>query len=78
MVKRLRKAGAILIGRTNLPFASFDWQCRGPIYPEGKNPWNTAHTPGGSSGGSAAAVAAGFSTHQPTNRDSGLYRNVKI
>jgi len=61
LVSRLRNAGAILIGRTNLPFASFDWQCWSPNAPECKNPWNTDHTPGGSSGGSAAAVAAGLS-----------------
>ena len=61
MVRRLKNSGAIVIGKTNLPFASFDWQCRHPNGKEGKNPWNQAHTPGGSSGGSAASVAAGFS-----------------
>ena len=40
LVRRLRQAGAIIIGRTNLPFASFDWQCNGPVFKECVNPWN--------------------------------------
>jgi amidase len=59
-VRRLREAGAIVLGRTNIPFLALDWQCRSPFFPEGKNPWDLARTPGGSSGGSAAALAAGF------------------
>jgi amidase len=57
---RLRKSGAIFLGRTNLPLMALDWQCRNPFFKEGKNPWDAARTPGGSSGGAAAAVAAGF------------------
>lgn len=57
---RLREAGAIFLGRTNLPLMALDWQCYNPFLPECVNPWDQARTPGGSSGGSAAALAAGF------------------
>lgn len=60
VVSRVRNAGAIILGRTNVPFASFDWQCKSPIFGETLNPWNPKHTPGGSSGGAAAALASGF------------------
>ena len=59
-VARLKAAGAIVYGKTNLPPGAFDWQSANPVYGQTNNPWNPAHTPGGSSGGSAAAVAAGF------------------
>ncbi len=61
VVRRLRNAGAIIIGKTNLPFAAFDWQCKHPIYGTSNNPWDPKHTPGGSSGGAACALAMGFS-----------------
>jgi amidase len=57
-VARLREAGAILLGNTNVPPLAGDWQSDNPIYGRTTNPWSSAHTPGGSSGGSAAAVAA--------------------
>jgi amidase len=59
-VRRLRAAGAVIVGKTNTcelgqwPFTE------GPAFGETRNPWHTGHTPGGSSGGSAAAVAAGL------------------
>ncbi|MEU6665726.1 amidase [Streptomyces sp. NPDC046727] len=59
-VRRLRAAGAVIVGKTNTcelgqwPFTE------GPAFGETRNPWDTGHTPGGSSGGSAAAVAAGL------------------
>jgi len=59
-IRRLKDAGAILMGKTNLPFAAYDWQCQNPTFGRANNPWDLACTPGGSSGGSAAALAAGF------------------
>lgn len=60
-VAALRKAGAILLGKTNLPFGSYDWQSKNPLFGRTNNPHDPGRTPGGSSGGSAAAVAAGLS-----------------
>ena len=60
-VRRLKDAGAILMGKTNLPFAAYDWQCQNPTFGRANNPWALDCTPGGSSGGSAAALAAGLS-----------------
>ncbi|HEY4269872.1 MAG TPA: amidase [Galbitalea sp.] len=59
-VTRLRDAGAVILGKTNIPVALGDLQSYNPIYGSTSNPWNTDTTPGGSSGGSAAALAAGF------------------
>ena len=59
-VTRLKAAGGILLGKTNLPFAAYDWQCQNPTFGRANNPWALDATPGGSSGGSAAALAAGF------------------
>ncbi len=56
----LRAAGAIIIGRTNVPIYSFDWQCESPIFGLTHNPWDVSRTCGGSSGGAAAALAAGM------------------
>ena len=60
-VQRLLDAGAIVFGKTNVPVALADWQTFNPIYGTTNNPWDLGRTPGGSSGGSAAALAAGFS-----------------
>jgi len=60
-VQRLEAVGAVIFGKTNVPVDLADWQSYNPVYGATSNPWNTAHTPGGSSGGSAAALAAGFS-----------------
>jgi amidase len=59
-VARLRAAGAVLLGKTNVPVGLGDFQTYNPIYGTTNNPWDFARTPGGSSGGSAAALAAGF------------------
>lgn len=59
-IARLKAAGAIIIGKTNVPFMLKDWQTYNDIYGTTNNPWNINMTPGGSSGGSAAALAAGF------------------
>jgi amidase len=60
VVANLRKAGAIIIGRTNTPEFSLRWFTNNPLRGLTKNPWNEAVTPGGSSGGAAAAVALGI------------------
>jgi len=60
VVARARSAGAVVWGHTNVPVGSSDWQTFNPLYGVTRNPWNLARTPGGSSGGSAAALAAGF------------------
>lgn len=59
-VARLRDAGAVIFGKTNVPVGSSDWQSFNPIFGCTNNPWNVDRTPGGSSGGSAAALAAGL------------------
>lgn len=59
-VAALRRAGAIVLGKTNLPFGSYDWQSKHPLFGRTNNPHDMQRTPGGSSGGSAAAVAAGL------------------
>jgi amidase len=61
-VARLRSAGAIPFGKTNVPLAAADHQSYNPVYGTTNNPWDVSRTPGGSSGGAAAAVAAGFSS----------------
>jgi amidase len=58
---RLRAAGAVLLGKTNVPPMLADWQSANPLYGRANNPWDLGRTPGGSSGGSAAAIAAGLS-----------------
>ena len=58
-VARLRRAGAIVFGKTNVPYMAGDWQSYNEIYGTTNNPWNAARVPGGSSGGAAAAVATG-------------------
>src|SRR5216683_7354155 len=57
---RLRAAGTVLMGKTNVPPMLGDWQSDNPVYGRTGNPWDTGRTPGGSSGGSAAALAAGL------------------
>ena len=61
LVKRLKEAGAIMIGKTNAPFTLMDWQSNNKWYGQTNNPHHLDHVPGGSSGGSAAALASGFS-----------------
>jgi amidase len=59
-VERLEAAGAIVIGKTNVPVMLGDWQSYNPIYGTTNNPWDVSRTPGGSTGGGAAALAAGL------------------
>jgi amidase len=59
-VTRLKAAGAVILGKTNVPLMLGDWQSYNEIYGTTNNPWDLKRTPGGSSGGSSAALAAGF------------------
>ena len=59
-VARLRAAGAIIFGKTNLPIYAGDLQSYNEVFGATNNPYDLSHTPGGSSGGSAAALACGF------------------
>lgn len=60
-VARLRQAGALILGKTNLPELAGDPQCWSPVFGRANNPWDLDRTPGGSTGGGAAAMAAGLS-----------------
>ena len=60
VVSRVKNAGAVILGKTNVPLMLSDWQSYNDIYGTTNNPWNLRLTPGGSSGGSAAALACGF------------------
>ena len=59
-VARYRQAGAVMIGKTNIPEMAMDYDCENPVFGATNNPWNVGRVPGGSSGGEAAALAAGF------------------
>ncbi len=61
MVRRLKASGAHFLGKTNVPISLADFQSYNEVYGTTGNPWDITRTPGGSSGGSAAALAAGFS-----------------
>ncbi|RKR13060.1 amidase [Maribacter vaceletii] len=62
LVTRLKNAGAIIIGKTNLALYALDWQSTNPWFGQTNNPYNLNHVVGGSSGGSAAALASGFTS----------------
>jgi aspartyl-tRNA(Asn)/glutamyl-tRNA(Gln) amidotransferase subunit A len=59
-VARCRAAGMVILGKTNVPEFTLQGYTDNPVYGVTRNPWNTALTPGGSSGGAVAAVAAGL------------------
>jgi amidase len=61
IVARLKAAGAIVLGKSNMAELAGDYQSTNSLFPPVNNPWNLEYTAGGSSGGSAAAVAAGLS-----------------
>eukprot|EP01030_Chromulinospumella_sphaerica_P026450 gene26450-26649_t len=60
-IARLTAAGAVIYGKTNVPLMLADWQSYNAIYGTTNNPWDVTRSPGGSSGGSAAALATGMS-----------------
>jgi len=75
LVQRLLDAGAVILGKTNVPTLLADSQTFGPLYPTANNPYDLAKTPGGSTGGGAAAVAAGLTTFELGSDIGGSIRN---
>jgi amidase len=59
-ISRVKGAGGVILGKTNVPIGLGDWQSYNDIYGTTNNPYDLGRTPGGSSGGSAAALAAGY------------------
>src|SRR3954451_25380694 len=59
-ITRVKEAGAVILGKTNVPLGLGDWQSYNDIYGTTGNPFDLGRTPGGSSGGSSAALAAGY------------------
>ncbi len=74
-VAALKAAGAHFLGKTNVPFSLADFQSYNAIYGTTNNPWDLGRTPGGSSGGSAAALAAGFTALEAGSDIGGSIRN---
>lgn len=74
-VRKLKQAGAHFLGKTNVPFNLADFQSFNDIYGTTNNPWNHTRTCGGSSGGSAAALAAGFTALEIGSDIGGSIRN---
>ncbi|MGA7985352.1 MAG: amidase family protein, partial [Burkholderiales bacterium] len=60
IVARVKSAGAVILGKTNVPVGLADWQSYNELYGTTNNPFDPGRTPGGSSGGSSAALAAGY------------------
>ncbi len=62
VIANLRKAGAVILGKTNMPTGNLDLQAANPVYGITRNPWDRSKTSGGSAGGAAVAVSAGLSS----------------
>jgi amidase len=75
LVDRLLGAGAVIYGKTNVPFMLIDYQTYNDIYGTTNNPWDLACGPGGSTGGEAAALAAGLSALGAGSDVGGSLRN---
>ncbi len=75
VVERLKAAGAVIFGKTNVPHLLLDFQSYNDIYGVTNNPWDPARTPGGSSGGAAAALAAGLTALEVGSDIGGSIRN---
>lgn len=75
VVQRLEDAGAIILGKTNVPVYATDLQSYNKLFGVTNNPYNANHTPGGSSGGAAAALAAGMT---PLEVGSDLAGSIRI
>src|SRR5215510_1192050 len=72
--RRLKAAGAIVVGKTNTPEFAFEGYTDNRLFGPTRNPWGTAWSPGGSSGGSAAALAAGMSPVATASNGGGSIR----
>ncbi len=75
IVGRMRAAGAIVIGKTNVPEMAYDYDCDNPLFGPTANPWDLERVPGGSSGGEAAAIAVGMS---PLGLGSDLGGSIRV
>ena len=75
VVERLEAAGAIIIGKTNTPLYAGDCQTYNELFGTTNNPWNLERTPGGSSGGAATALAAGYTALEVGSDIGGSIRN---
>jgi len=75
LTRRYREAGAVFLGKTNVPMGLADFQSYNDLYGQTNNPWDHARSPGGSSGGSATAMAAGLSELEAGSDIGGSIRN---
>jgi len=75
VVVAYRRAGAVLIGKTNTPTGGADFQTYNAVYGTTSNPWDTERSPGGSSGGAAAALAVGMTAVEAGSDIGGSIRN---
>jgi amidase len=74
-VERFARAGANVFGKSNVPTLLADWETDNPVYGRTVNPWDATRTPGGSSGGAAAALAAGLTALEAGSDIGGSIRN---
>lgn len=75
VAQRFSDAGAVIFGKTNVPTMLADWQSYNDVYGETSNPWDLTRSPGGSSGGSGAALAAGLTGLESGSDIAGSIRN---
>ncbi len=75
IVTRLKQAGAVILGKTNVPMLLADSQTFGPLFPTCNNPYDPSRIPGGSTGGGACAVASGMTTFEIGSDIGGSIRN---
>ena len=74
-MERFNRAGANVFGKSNVPTLLADWETNNPVYGRTVNPWDASRTPGGSSGGAAAALAAGLTGLEAGSDIGGSIRN---
>lgn len=75
MAAKTFEAGGCLLGKTNIPIALGDWQADSPVYGRTNNPWDLTRTPGGSTGGGGAALAAGLT---PLEQGSDIGGSIRV